>query len=188
MFTHHLRTGDKGYLHWGKVLAVEGSECTVKWQTDKKPSSHSIADVYLTEAASCMGCFFTIFQILIVHQRPLCIQTLYRDHEATGPKTSLRSAAQVNTQPGTSQSREALYINKKRFELPVGYTGTLRHDQQKCDEFWKVSVHDKRKSSEIRLSPANQARAKAFEKLTGQKFSKEQRVFLRVCGQYMKQE
>ena len=51
------------------------------------------------------------------------------DHEATGPKTSLRSAAQVNTQPGTSQSREALYINKKRFEVPEGYTGNLRHDQ-----------------------------------------------------------
>ena len=56
------------------------------------------------------------------------------DHEATGPKTSLRSAAQVNTQPGTSQSREALYINKKRFEVHQGYTGNLRHDQQKCDE------------------------------------------------------
>ena len=32
----------KGYLHWGKVLAVEGFECTIKWQTEKKPSSHSI--------------------------------------------------------------------------------------------------------------------------------------------------
>ena len=52
VFTHHLRTGDKGYLHWGKVLAVEGSECTIKWQTDKKASSHSIADVFLTEAAA----------------------------------------------------------------------------------------------------------------------------------------
>ena len=54
VFTHHLRTGDKGHLHWGKVLALEGSECTIKWQTDKKPSSHSIADVLLTEG---MGCF-----------------------------------------------------------------------------------------------------------------------------------
>jgi hypothetical protein len=52
VFTHHLRTGDKGYLHWGKVLAVEGSECTIKWQTDKKPNSHSIADVFFTEAAA----------------------------------------------------------------------------------------------------------------------------------------
>ena len=52
VFTHHLRTGDKGYLHWSKVLAVEGSECTIKWQTDKKASSHSIADVFLTEAAA----------------------------------------------------------------------------------------------------------------------------------------
>ena len=94
----------------------------------------------------------------------------------------------MNTQPGTSQSREALYITKKRFEVPEGYTGNLRNDQQKCDEFWKVIVHDRRKSCEIRLSPVNQARAEAVEKLTGQKFSREQRVFLRVCGQYMEEE
>ena len=101
---------------------------------------------------------------------------------------SLRSAAQVNTQPGTSQSREALYINKKRFEVPVGYTGNLRNDQQRCDDFWKVIVDDRHNSSEIRLSAANQAHAEAFEKLTGQKFSRKQHVFLRVCGQYMEEE
>ena len=111
---------------------------------------------------------------------------LYRDsdHEATEP----RSAAQMNTQPGTSQSREALYMNRKRFKVPVGYTGNLCNDQRRCDEFWKVIVDDRRKSSVIRLLPANQARAEAFEKLTGQKFSREQRVFLRPCGQYMEEE
>ena len=30
MFMHHLNSEDKAYLHWGKVLAVEGSECTIK--------------------------------------------------------------------------------------------------------------------------------------------------------------
>ena len=75
VFTHHLRTGDKGYLHWGKVLAVEGSECTIKWQTDKKPSSYSIADVFLTEAAAWAAFHSIACQVLIVHQRPLCIQT-----------------------------------------------------------------------------------------------------------------
>ena len=94
----------------------------------------------------------------------------------------------MNTQPGTSQSREALYINEKRFEVPEGCTGNLRHDQQKCDEFRKVIVHYRRKSSKIRLSPANQARTEAVEKLTAQKFSREQRVFLRVWGQYMEEE
>ena len=29
----------KGYLHWGKVLAIEVSECTIKWQIKKEPSS-----------------------------------------------------------------------------------------------------------------------------------------------------
>ena len=52
VFAHHLRSGDKGYLHWGGLLAVKGSECTIKWQTDKKPGSHSITDVSLTEAAA----------------------------------------------------------------------------------------------------------------------------------------
>ena len=29
VFTHHLHIKDRGYLHWGKVLVVEGSECTM---------------------------------------------------------------------------------------------------------------------------------------------------------------
>uniref|UniRef100_A0A7S4GGQ3 Uncharacterized protein n=1 Tax=Eutreptiella gymnastica TaxID=73025 RepID=A0A7S4GGQ3_9EUGL len=172
------RAQGHNFKGWGKVLAVEGSECTIKWQTEKKASSHSITDVFLTA-------FHSIPSSDSASEAPLYPDS---DHEATGPKTSLRSAAQVNTQPGTSQSREALYINKKRFEVPVGYTGNLCNDQRRCDELWKVIVDDRRKSSEIRLSPANQARAEAFEKLTGQKFSREQRVFLRVCGQYMEEE
>ena len=36
LFTHHLHSGDKDYLHWGRVLVVKGSECTIKWQIDKK--------------------------------------------------------------------------------------------------------------------------------------------------------
>ena len=134
VFTHHLRSGDKGYLHWGKVLAVEGCECTINWQTDKKPSSHSIADVFLTEAVA-WAAFHSIPSSDSALEAPLYPDS---DHEATDPKTSLRSAAQVNTQPGTSQSREALYINRRRFEVPVGYTSNLRHDQQKCNDFWKV--------------------------------------------------
>ena len=70
----------------------------------------------------------------------------------------------------------------------MGYTGNLRHDQQKCDDLWKVIVHDRHKSSEICLSPANQAGAEAFDNLTGGKFSREQRVFLRLCGHYMEEE
>ena len=184
VFTHHLRSGDKGYLHWGKVLAVEGSECTIKWQTDKKPSSHSIADVFLTEAAA-WAAFHSISSSDGASEAPLYPDS---DHEATDPKTSLRSAAQMNTQPGTSQSPETLYISWKRFEVPVGYTGNLCNNQRRCDEWWKVIVDDRRKSSEIRPSPANQARAEAFEKLMGQKFSREQRVFLQVCGQYTEEE
>ena len=158
--THHLRTRDKGYLHWSKVLAVEGSECMIKWQTAEKPSSNSIAAVW--------AAFHSIPNSDSASEAPLYPNS---DREPTGPKTSLRIAAQVNTLPGTSQSREALYINEKRFEVPVGYTSNLRHDQQRCYDFWKVIVDDRRKSCEIRLSPANQARAEAFENLTGQKFS-----------------
>ena len=38
---HNFKGCDKG-------LAVEGPECTIKWQTEKKASSHSITDVFLT--------------------------------------------------------------------------------------------------------------------------------------------
>ena len=33
---------------WGKVIVVEGSECTIKWQTEMKSCSHYIIDVFLT--------------------------------------------------------------------------------------------------------------------------------------------
>ena len=33
----NLRSRFQGYLHLGKVLTVEGPQCTIKWQTDKKP-------------------------------------------------------------------------------------------------------------------------------------------------------
>ena len=74
VFTHHLRSGDKGHLHWGKVLVVEGSGCTIKWQTDKKPSSHSIADVF--RPRQLHGLLLIALQVLIVHQRTLCIRSL----------------------------------------------------------------------------------------------------------------
>ena len=35
-------------LLWGKVVAVEGSECNIKRHTDKKLSSHCITNVFFT--------------------------------------------------------------------------------------------------------------------------------------------
>ena len=86
------------------------------------------------------------------------------------------------------QSREALCINMKRFEVPVGYNGNLCNDQRRCDELWLIIVDNRCKSSTIRLSLANEARAEAFEQLTGQKISRVYCVFLRVGGQYMARE
>ena len=92
-----------------------------------------------------MGCFHSIPSSDSASEAPLYPES---DHEATDPKTSLHSAAQENTQPGTSQSRETLYIKRKRFEVPVGYTGNLRNDQRTCDDLWKVIVDGRRKSSD----------------------------------------
>ena len=50
-----------------------------------------------------------------------------------------------------------------------------------ADYLWKAIIPDRRKASEIRLSPANQAPASSFEKTTGKKIPREQLVFL-VCG------
>ena len=62
------RAQGHNFKGWDNVLAVEGSECTIKWQTKKKASSHSITDVFLTALHSIPR--------WIVHLRPLCIWSL----------------------------------------------------------------------------------------------------------------
>ena len=102
----------KGYLHWGKVLTVEGSECTIKWQTYKKPSSHSITNVFLTA-------FHSIPSSDIASKAPLYPES---DHEATDPKMSLCSAAQENTQTQSDPARFFLLISsaiQRATHLPV---------------------------------------------------------------------
>ena len=91
----------KGYLHWGRVLAVQGSECTFKWQTEKKPSSHSITDVFLTA-------FHSIPSSDSASEAPLYPES---DHETTDPKTSLCSAAQQNTQTQSDPAKIFLLIS-----------------------------------------------------------------------------
>ena len=74
----------KGYLHWGKVLAVECSDCTIKWRTDKKACSNSILVVILTS-------FHNIPSSDSASEAPAFPES---DREAIDPKTSLRSTAQ----------------------------------------------------------------------------------------------
>jgi hypothetical protein len=73
------------------------------------------------------GLLLIALQVLIVHQRPLCIQSL-----TTKLLTHKRLAAQEATQPGTLRSCEILYINGKPFEVPLVYTGYLPSDQWRC--------------------------------------------------------
>ena len=63
---------------------MEGSECTIKWQTEKEPRSHSITDVFLTAFHSIPSSDSASEALLYPES----------DHEATDPKKSLRSAAQ----------------------------------------------------------------------------------------------
>ena len=62
-----VRTQGHNVKGWGKVLAVEGSHCTITWQTEKQPSSLSLTEVLL---------LFVAFQVRIMHQKPLCIPSL----------------------------------------------------------------------------------------------------------------
>ena len=94
------RAEGHNFKGWGKVLAVEGSECTIKWQTEKKPSSHSITDVFVTA-------FRSIPSSDSASEAPLYPES---DHEATDPKTSLLSAAQQNTQTQSDPARLFLLI------------------------------------------------------------------------------
>jgi len=77
-------------VHWGKVLVVGGSECTIKKQTDEKPISHSITDMFLAEAAA-WAAFDSI--------PSADMATLYpeTDHEATDQKI-LRRSAQLSSE------------------------------------------------------------------------------------------
>ena len=84
------RAHGHNFKGWDKVLAVEGSECTMKWQTEKKASSHSITDEFLIALHSNPSSNSA-------SQAPLYLES---EHEATDPKMSLHSAAQQNTQTG----------------------------------------------------------------------------------------
>ena len=70
------------------MLAVEGSECTIKWQIEKKRSSHCITNVFLTA-------FHSIPSSDSASEAPSYLES---DPDASDPKTSLHSAAQPNTQ------------------------------------------------------------------------------------------
>ena len=88
---------------WGKVHAVESSECTIKWQKEKKASSHSITDVFLTA-------FHCILSSDCASEAPLYLES---EHEATNPKTSLCSAAQHNTQTQGDPAKLFLLISSE---------------------------------------------------------------------------
>ena len=79
----------------------------IKWQTDINPSSHSIVDTFLTEAAqwASVHSISSSNSALVAPLYPEC------DHEAIAPKISRRAGAQVIFRLGPSQRCETLYIN-----------------------------------------------------------------------------
>ena len=112
-------------MHWGRVLTAKGSDCTIKCQTDKNPSSHSTADVFVTAAAA-----WAVFNSIAsdsASEAPLYPEP---DPEPTDPQTSPRSA-EVG---GASPAQELLYIAGRGFEMPSGYTGYLPTDQGRCND------------------------------------------------------
>ena len=97
------RARGHNFKGWGQVLAVEGFECTVKWQTEKKASSHSNTDVFLTALHS-------IPDSDSASEAPLYLES---EHEATVPKTSLRSATQQNTQTQGDPAKLFLLVSSE---------------------------------------------------------------------------
>ena len=73
--------------HWDEVLALEGCECTINRQKEKKARSHSITDVFLSALHS-------IPSSDSASEAPLYLES---EQKATDPKTSLYSATQQNT-------------------------------------------------------------------------------------------
>ena len=97
------RAQGHNFKGWDEVLAVEGSECTIKWQKEKKASSHSITDVFLAALHSIPSSDCAL-------EAPLYLES---EHEATDPKTSLRSAAQQNTQTQGDAARLFLLVSSE---------------------------------------------------------------------------
>ena len=97
------RAQGHNFKGWDKVLAVEGSECTIKWQTEKKAGSHCITDVFLTD-------FHSIPSSDSASEAPLYLES---EDEATDPKTSLLSAAQQNTQTQSDPAKLFLLISSE---------------------------------------------------------------------------
>ena len=91
------------FMGGDKVLAVEGSECTIKWQTERKASSHSITDVFPTALHS-------IPSSDSASEAPLYLES---EHEGTDPKKSLRSAAQHNTQTQGDPAKLFLLVSSE---------------------------------------------------------------------------
>ena len=73
------RAKGHGFKGWGKVSAVQGSECTIKWHTENKPHSHYITDVFLSAFHSIPSSDSALEALLYPES----------DHQATEPKTSL---------------------------------------------------------------------------------------------------
>ena len=92
---HNFKGGDK-------LLAVEGSECMIKWKTEKKASSHSITHVFLTALHG-------IPSSDSASEAPLYLEA---EHEATDP-TSLHSAAQHNTQTQGDSAKLLLFVSSE---------------------------------------------------------------------------
>ena len=65
VYKHQLPSGDKGYLHWGRVVAVRGSERTVKWQTDKQLTAVSASELFPKQL---LGLLLTVFPVLTPFQ------------------------------------------------------------------------------------------------------------------------
>ena len=81
-----------------------------------------------------------------------------------------------------------LHIGRRKFEVPSGYAGSLVKDQEQMNEWWKVIVSEKRTAEEVflYLSPSNQKIARRLKREGGAVLSREELVFIRFCGAYIR--
>ena len=82
---------------------MEGSKCTIKWQSKKIPSSYSIIDVLRIA-------FHSITSSNSASEAPLYLEFHY---ETTNPKTPLPSASKQNTHTQSDSSRLFVYTSSR---------------------------------------------------------------------------
>lgn len=146
VFNWHLKTGMKRYASWGKVQEVEDDMVTVRWDGERDPTVLHVDDVHRTEEAAFAAAVVKDIESQNgAPQRRATRATKGQSQPAASathcdvPDVSDEEQP-LKPEPGKDKGQpDFLSIGDKRYDVPAGYRGSFKADQEKCDMLWKLS-------------------------------------------------